>query len=162
MKTCPQCHARCADDTVVCESCGYLFSASGAGYNAFDAPNNAPPRSGQPWPEDPRPRQQAGGENGAAALVLGLISIVLSSCGVGLLTGIAGLVVGGLSLHRAKAAGRPAPGYARAGMVLCVLAIVYAAFAVAYSVYIVTHLSQFPQFQSLYDQIYHSLEQAGT
>lgn len=163
MKTCPQCRAHCADDTVVCASCGYLFSASGAGYGGtFGTPDTQPPRDSQPWQAPPQPQRRPGAETGAPALVLGLISIVLASCGIGLITGVIGLVIGALSLRRAKAAGRPAPGYARAGMVLCVLAILYAGLAIAYSVYIVTHLSQFPEYQSLYNQIYSALEQSAS
>lgn len=85
-------------------------------------PYGGPPPYGQPppggWPAAGRPR----GGLGTAALVLGIVSIfLLLVCGLGVLTAIAGLVVGLMAVFKNSNKGR-----AIVGIVLSVLTLILA------------------------------------
>lgn len=162
MKTCPQCHARCEDETIVCENCGYIFSASGA-VGPLDSPPSWQPPAGeeQGRPADGRrpPAPARSGGYDTASLVLGIVSAVLSCCGLGLITGIIGLGLGIAALRRARRTGGGSTGYARAGIILSILAIAYSVYTIIFFAVVLTHPADYPQYQRWLEQINGQLEQ---
>ncbi|GII77412.1 hypothetical protein Sru01_23940 [Sphaerisporangium rufum] len=95
-----------------------------AGPPPYGTPYGAPPGAGrQPpegWPTGARP----GGGLGTAALVLGIVSILLLVvCGIGVLVALAGLVVGFVALAKNSNRGRAITGLVLSGLTL-LLAII--------------------------------------
>lgn len=121
MKSCPQCQNECADDAIVCPKCGYLFSATQTSGGWGETPpyqnNTSPYRNGNPYDERPK--------DGFAtpSMVLGIIGVVFSCCGIGLIPAVIGLILGIISKARIRKTGLRGNGMALAGIILSAIAI---------------------------------------
>jgi hypothetical protein len=123
---CPNCGAQNADNAPFCANCGSRFEQQ-----APAAPTYAPPAAPAYAPTGyapaggytPAPVSNPGKGLGVAAMILGIISLVLwCTVYVSIFTSIVGLILGAIGLKKSKDAGM-GNGMAVAGLVTSIIAL---------------------------------------
>lgn len=149
MKVCPQCQHECADETIVCPNCGYLFNAA---RHPVDGEQPMYQQAGayNEYPAGSEPRKDG---LATPAMVLGIVGVVLSACLIGAIPAIIGLIFGIIAALRIRRTHAKGQGQAIAGIVLSAVAIAIVTFAIVRIVLVFSNPVSRNEFYQQYDKI---------
>jgi hypothetical protein len=116
---CPQCGSQFPEGTKKCPVCDFILDESGYYEEEQNQAVLYDPLYGMGYEEDPVQNGSTG--LSIAAMVLGIVSIVLGCLFIGILPGIIGLILGIVAIAKDK----PGKGMAIAGVVTSAVGIVF-------------------------------------
>jgi uncharacterized protein DUF4190/zinc ribbon protein len=131
--TCPHCGEAIDDGATTCPHCGREIAA--APIELASASPSAPQPAPPAMPVAPSAPPQTGGGLAVAALVIGIVAIVLSFTIVfGFVLGGLAIVFGAIAIARARTPGTGGKGMGVAGLVLGIVAIFFAVLTIVFVV----------------------------
>ncbi|HEV8088941.1 MAG TPA: DUF4190 domain-containing protein [Actinomycetota bacterium] len=137
MTTCPHCGEAIDDGVATCPHCGREIAAtvSTPPIAGEEARPLAVPDVPPVMPVQPPPRPASAGGPAIAALVLGIVAVLLSFTVVfGFLLGALAIIFGGIALSRARTPRGGSKGMGIAGLVLGIVGIAFAVLMIVFLV----------------------------